>query len=178
MPGFYYPIYFFQLDAIKHGVSVTFSFYSLVILNASNFVGRVTSGYIAVFVGVINLTIVATISCSVLNFGMIGLNSLVSVVVLGVFYGYLSGVYAALVAPLITTLTPDLSELGARMGITAFFVGGIGVLIGAPISGALLTSKYIWWIPAVFSGTISLTGGMVYIIMRSMFIRHQFKSQA
>jgi len=108
MAGFYYPIYFFQLDSIKHGVSVAFSFYSvrfsttqvilpadgihqLVILNASNFIGRATSGYIAAFTGVINLTIMATISCSVLIFGMIGLNSLASVVVLGVVYGYLSG---------------------------------------------------------------------------------------
>ncbi|OJA14265.1 hypothetical protein AZE42_11048, partial [Rhizopogon vesiculosus] len=90
--GFYYPIFYFQLDSIKHGVSVTFSFYSLVISNASNFIGRVTCGYIAAYTGVLNLTILAAISSAVLIFGMIGLSSLVSVVVLGVVYGYVSGV--------------------------------------------------------------------------------------
>ncbi|KAG1774219.1 major facilitator superfamily domain-containing protein, partial [Suillus placidus] len=150
--GFYYPLFFIQLDSIKHGLSVTFSFYSvgysamqLVILNVSNCVARVTSGFIAAFTGVPNLIIVATISGGVLTMGMIGLSSLASVVVLGVMYGYFAGLYIAMVAPLVATLTPDLSELGARMGI-CFFISG------TPISGALLTSNYTWWIPAVFSG--------------------------
>ncbi|KAG2149283.1 major facilitator superfamily domain-containing protein [Suillus clintonianus] len=149
--GFYYPLFFFQLDSIKHGLSITFSFYSLVILNVSNCVARVTSGFIATFTGVPNLIIVATISGGVLTLGMIGLSSLASVVVLGVMYGYFAGLYIAMIAPLVATLTPDLSELGARMGI-CFFISGFGSLIGTPISGALLTSNYIWWIPALFSG--------------------------
>ncbi|KAG1888569.1 major facilitator superfamily domain-containing protein [Suillus subluteus] len=69
--SFYYPLFFFQLDSIKHG--------------------------------------------------MIGMSSLASVVVLGVLYGYFSGLR-------------------------------FGVLIGTPISGALLTSSYTWWIPGLFSG--------------------------
>jgi hypothetical protein len=27
--GFYYPVFFFQLDSIQHGISVSFSFYSV-----------------------------------------------------------------------------------------------------------------------------------------------------
>ncbi|KAG1804260.1 MFS general substrate transporter [Suillus subaureus] len=153
--GFYYPLFFIQLDSIKHGLSVTFSFYSLVILNVSNCVARVTSGFIAAFTGVPNLIIVATISGGVLTLGMIGLSSMASVVVLGVMYGYFAGLYIAMVAPLVAILTPDLSELGARMGICAFvpfLASDSNSLTGTPISGALLTSNYIWWIPAVFSG--------------------------
>ncbi|KAG2348595.1 MFS general substrate transporter [Suillus weaverae] len=175
--GFYYPLFFIQLDSIKHGLSVTFSFYSLVILNVSNCVARVTSGFIAGFTGVPNLIIFATISGGVLTMGMIGLSSLASVVVLGVMYGYFAGLYIAMVAPLVATLTPDLSELGARMGI-CFFISGFGGLIGTPISGALLTSNYTWWIPAVFSGVVSVTGGMMYMIMRFIFVRRQIKENA
>ncbi|KAG1731634.1 uncharacterized protein EDB91DRAFT_1153773 [Suillus paluster] len=87
--GFYYPMFFFQLDAIKDIISVAFSFYSdLVILNASKTVGRVTSGFIAPFIGVPLLTIPATISCGMLNLGMIGLSTPATVVVL---YGYFGG---------------------------------------------------------------------------------------
>ncbi|KAG2076074.1 MFS general substrate transporter [Suillus decipiens] len=150
--GFYFPLFYIQLDSIKHGLSVTFSFYSLVILNVSNCVARVMSGFIARFTGVPNLVIFATISGGVLILGMIGLSSLVSVVVLGVIYGYFAGLYIAMMAPLAATLTPDLSELGARMGICFFISGGVNYLTGTPISGALLTSNYTWWIPAVFSG--------------------------
>jgi MFS family permease len=175
--GFYYPLFFLQLDSIKHGLSVTFSFYSLVILNVSNCVARVMSGFIATFTGVPNLIIVATISGGVLILGMIGLSSLVSVVVLGVMYGYFAGLYIAMVAPLVATLTPDLSELGARMGI-CFFISGFGSLIGTPISGALLTSNYTWWIPAVFSGVVSVIGGMMYMIMQFIFVRKEIKEKA
>ncbi|KAG1796829.1 major facilitator superfamily domain-containing protein [Suillus plorans] len=175
--GFYYPLFFIQLDSIEHGLSVTFSFYSLVILNVSNCVARVTSGFIAAFTGVPNLVIVATISAGVLNLGMIGLSSLASAVVLSVMYGYFAGLYIAMMAPLVATLTPDLSELGARMGI-CFFISGFGGLIGTPISGALLTSNYTWWIPAVFSGVVSVTGGMMYAVMRFIFVRRQIKENA
>ncbi|KAG2130760.1 major facilitator superfamily domain-containing protein [Suillus clintonianus] len=70
--GFYYPLFFLQLDSIKHDNSIIFSFYSLVILNACSSVGRVTSGYIAAFTGVPNLTVIAAISCGSLILGTIG----------------------------------------------------------------------------------------------------------
>ncbi|KAG1724549.1 major facilitator superfamily domain-containing protein [Suillus lakei] len=174
--GFYYPLFFLQLDSIQHGINVTFSFYSLVILNASSSVGRVMSGYIAAFTGVPNLTIIAAISCGLLIVGTIGLSSLASVVILGVLYGYFSGVYTAMLGPLMATLTPDPSELGGWMGIS-FFIGGFGSLIGTPISGALLTSNYIWWKPALFSGIVSLAGAVMYIFMHIFFIRRQMEGK-
>ncbi|KAG1768754.1 major facilitator superfamily domain-containing protein [Suillus placidus] len=110
--GFYYPLFFFQLDSIKHGISINFSFYSLVILNGSNCIGRFTSGFIAAFTGVPNLVIISSFSCGVLILGIIGLSNLASVVVLGVLYGYFSGLNTAMAAPIMAILTPDFSELG------------------------------------------------------------------
>ncbi|OAX32635.1 MFS general substrate transporter [Rhizopogon vinicolor AM-OR11-026] len=175
--GFYYPLFFLQLDSIKHGISVSLSFHSLVILNASSFMGRVTSGYIAAVTGIPNLIIFATTLSGLVILGMIGLNSLASVVVIGVLYGYSCGIYIAMVGPLTATLTPDLSELGARMGICSF-ISGFGSLIGTPIAGALLTSHYIWWRSALFSGIIALVGAMMFTIMRLMFVRRQMKEKA
>ncbi|KAG1731655.1 MFS general substrate transporter [Suillus paluster] len=174
--GFFYPLFFFQLDSIKHGNNITFSSYSLVILNASSCIGRVTSGFIAAFTGVPNLAIIATISCSMLILGMIGLSSMASVVVLCILYGYCSGLFIAIGGPLMAALTPDLSELGARMGIALFSVG-FGSLIGTPLSGALLTSNYTWWKSSLFSGIVSLAGGMMYVIMRFTFVRRQIEDK-
>lgn len=68
-------------------------------------------------------------------------------------------------------------------------------LTGTPISGALLTSNYTWWIPAVFSGVswlwllffpeftstrqqvVSVTGGIMYTVMRFIFVRRQIKEK-
>ena len=62
------------------------------ILNTSNCFGRITSGYIAAVIGVPNLMIVAITSGAMVILGMIGLNSLTSVVVIGLAYGYFAGV--------------------------------------------------------------------------------------
>ncbi|KAG2118702.1 major facilitator superfamily domain-containing protein [Suillus discolor] len=155
---FYYPLFFFQLDSIKHSISIDFSFYSLVILNGANCLGRFTSGFIASFTGGPELNDICDI--------------LMRVVVLGMVYGYISGLSNAMGAPLMALLTPDLSELGARMGI-CFFALGFASLIGTPICGALLTSSYTWWVPALFSGIVSLAGSMMFIFMRYTFLRKQ-----
>lgn len=171
--GFYYPLFFLQLDSIQHGISIKFSFYSLVILNVSSCVGRVASGYTAAYIGVPNMTIIAAISSGFIILGTIGLSSLPSVVILGALYGSSSGVYNAMLAPLMATLAPSPSELGGWMGIF-FFVGGLGSLIGTPISGALLSSNYTWWKPAVFSGITSLIGAVMYIFMGIYVRRKKF----
>ncbi|KAL4068007.1 major facilitator superfamily domain-containing protein [Scleroderma citrinum] len=168
--GFYYPVFFFQLASIKHGNSMTFSFYSLVIMNASNLIGRMSAGLITSYIGVPKSMTIATFACGVLILGMTGLGSIVSVVILGVLYGYFSGIYIALMVPLMTILTPDLSQLGARMGISFLFVG-IASLFGPPASGALLTSQYKWWIPSLFSGLLVLSGNVLFVVMQLVLAR-------
>ncbi|KAG2055978.1 MFS general substrate transporter [Suillus hirtellus] len=175
--GVYYPTFFLQLDSTQHGISITFSSYSLVILNASSSVGRVSAGYIAGYIGVLNSTVISAISCGLILLGTIGLSSLASVVIIGVLYGYFQGVYTALLSPLMATLTHDPSELGGWMGVS-FFLGGFGSLIGTPISGALLTSDYIWWRPALFSGIAALAGAAMYIFMRFVHMRVQKKNES
>ncbi|KAI0779973.1 MFS general substrate transporter [Fomes fomentarius] len=155
--GFYFPLFYLQLDALTHGLDKTFSFYALVILNASACFGRIFPGFVAHKLGVGNMLIGACFVCSVLILGMIGLGSVTSVVIIGVVYGFFSGIYVSLLTPYIALLTDDLSELGVRMGIS-FFCVGIGSLVGTPIDGALLTGRYIWWRPAVFSGIMAFTG--------------------
>ncbi|KAG1814778.1 uncharacterized protein BJ212DRAFT_1481958 [Suillus subaureus] len=113
---------------------------------------------------------ISAISCGLTILGAIGLSGLTSVAILGVLYGYFSGVCTTMVGPLVAVLAPNTSELGGRMGI-CFFVGGFGSLIGTPISGALLTSNYTWWKPALFSGIASLAGAVMYSSMRLIYTR-------
>ncbi|KAL4077036.1 major facilitator superfamily domain-containing protein [Scleroderma yunnanense] len=167
--GFYYPVFFFQLASIKHGNSMTFSFYSLVIMNASNLIGRMSAGLITSYIGVPKSMTIATFACGVLILGMTGLGSIVSVVILGVLYGYFSGIYIALMVPLMTILTPDLSQLGKFADLPPLL--GIASLFGPPASGALLTSQYKWWIPSLFSGLLVLSGNVLFVVMQLVLAR-------
>ncbi|KAK7018198.1 MFS general substrate transporter [Favolaschia claudopus] len=155
--GFYFLLFYLQLDSISHGNSETFSFYSLVIMNAASFVGRLSPGFFAHRFGVLNMITFSAGAGGILVLCMIALGSLASVVVIAVLFGYSVGVFVTLMAPLFAVLTDDMGELGLRMGV-GFGVVGLGCLIGPPINGALLTSNNIWWRPAVFSGIMALIG--------------------
>ncbi|KAJ7610717.1 MFS general substrate transporter [Mycena polygramma] len=155
--GFYFPLFYLQLDAVTHGISQNLSFYSLVIMNASSFVGRLTPGFFAHRLGVLNIITVGGGIGAVLILSMIALKSVASVIVIGILYGFTAGTFITLMGPLMAVLTDNMSELGLRMGV-AFAIVGFGGLIGPPISGALLTSQFRWWRPALFSGIMAVVG--------------------
>ncbi|KAF9485188.1 MFS general substrate transporter [Pholiota conissans] len=155
--GFYFPLFYLQLDSIKHGVNERFFFYVLVIMNGCSFVGRLAPGLFIHSIGVVRMIVIAAACCSALIFAMIGLSSVPSIVIIAILYGFFSGVFVSLQAPLVAVLTKDMSELGARMGVT-FTCFAFGALIGPPIHGALLTERFIWWRPALESGILAFTG--------------------
>ncbi|KAF4623674.1 hypothetical protein D9613_001514 [Agrocybe pediades] len=168
--GFYFPLYYLQLDGIKHGLSDEFSFYAIVILNASNFIGRLVPGLLINALGTVNMVVASALSASAVIFGMIGLKSVTSVVLIAVSYGFMAGVFVTLQGPLIASITTDLSHLGTRLGVAYLFCA-MGALIGPPIHGALLSDDFIWWKSAVFSGVCALIGTMcfasLYFTMRT-----------
>ncbi|KAJ7457268.1 MFS general substrate transporter [Mycena galericulata] len=162
--GFYYPLFYLQLDATQHGLDPTFAFYVLVIMNASSFVGRLFPGLVSHRWGVKPMITVAAGCAAVLILAMIGIQNVASVVAISVLYGFFAGNIVALMGPLLAILTDDMSELGARIGISIAF-SGIGILVGPPIDGLLLTGRFIWWRPALFSGVMALLGFSCFLLM-------------
>lgn len=163
--GFFFVAFYLQLDSRLHGLSEGFSFYSLTIFNAGSFFGRLTASVVSSYVGIPSAIIGCSFISSALIFSMIGLHSVASVSLIGVSYGFFAGGCIALVAPLISYLTPEVSDIGARIGMS-FTISGIGSLLGAPICGAVLTSHYIWWKPAVLAGSIATGGSILFASMQ------------
>lgn len=48
---------------------------------------------------------------------------------------------------------------------------GLGGLIGTPIAGALLSSKFLWWRPVLFSGLCVVCGSSCFIFSRILLAR-------
>lgn len=155
--GFYYPLYYIQLDASEHQLSRDFSFYCLVILNFASFVGRLSSGFAAHTIGAPITITVSSGCCAAVILAMMGIETVTSVVLVAMFFGFFAGAYIALNAPMLAVLADNFGEIGARMGV-AFAVSAFGGLIGSPICGALLGDSYTWWKPAVFAGILALSG--------------------
>ncbi|KAG2156811.1 major facilitator superfamily domain-containing protein [Suillus bovinus] len=154
--GYFFEVFYLQLDSTLHGLDQGFSFYSLTILNSGSFIGKVIAGVVSSYVGIPNTVIGSSLISSAVLFAMIGLHSVASVAVIAVSYGFFSGGVAAIMGPLISYLTPELSHTGARMGI-AFAIAS------APICGAFLTSHYIWWKAAVFAGVSELCQAVLLV---------------
>jgi len=172
--AYYFPLFYLQLDATKHGLSDRFAFYSLVVLSAASLAGRLSSGFLARPLGVGNMVAGSAACCAILSFAMIGLKNAQGVVAIAVLYGYFGGIFIALTAPFLAILADDLSELGARMGL-AFAMTAFGVLVGPPIDGALLTGRYTWWKPAIFSGVISIVGFLLFVLMLVLLRRRELQ---
>lgn len=172
--GFFFVAFYLQLDSRLHGLSEGFSFYSLTIFNAGSFFGRLTASVVSAYMGVPSAIIGCSFVSSALIFSMIGLHLVASVALIGVSYGFFAGGCIALAAPLISYLTPEISDIGARIGMS-FTISGIGSLLGAPICGAVLTSHYIWWKPAVLAGSIA-TGGTILFASMQFILKFRQKT--
>ena len=60
-------------------------------LNGCSVVGRLASGFLAGWWGVANVITLSTFICVVFVFGMIGLGSVASVIVIAIIYGFFAG---------------------------------------------------------------------------------------
>jgi len=61
-------------------------------MNVAAFIGRCTAGIIASYIGVLNLTVLSTVACSAFIISMIALTDIANMIIIGVMYGYFSGV--------------------------------------------------------------------------------------
>ncbi|KAG1876820.1 major facilitator superfamily domain-containing protein [Suillus tomentosus] len=174
--GYFFESFYLQLDSTLHGLSQGFSFYSLTIFSSGGLIGRLTVGFVSAYMGIPNTIIGSSLISSAILFAMIGLHSAASVAAIAASYGVFSGGVVAMMGPVISVLTPEISHIGARMGI-AFAIAGIGSLLGAPICGAFLTSHYIWWKAVIFAGSVA-TGGCIMFVSMQFILEMRRKSSS
>ncbi|KAI0292944.1 MFS general substrate transporter [Multifurca ochricompacta] len=139
--GLYIPFFFITPYALaKTGANSTLAFYFVPILNAASVFGRIAPNALADRIGTLNTLVPCAFFCAVLAFAWIAVESTGGLIVFAIFYGFFSGSFVALPPSTITALSKDLRKVGTRLGMS-FAVGGLGVLIGSPVGGALLNLK-------------------------------------
>lgn len=165
LSGLYYPIFFLQLNAIKNGIPPQLAFYTIAILNASSVVGRVIPNLLVPRFGPFNVVIPCVLISSILVFCTLAVKDVVGTIVFAILYGFFSGSYIGLLAPVIGSTANSDSEIGTRLGVCFTFTG-FGGLVGTPIAGALLSSSFIWWRPVLFSALCVFSGTLCFCISR------------
>ena len=162
IPPFYVPIY---ATAVLHK-SQDFAFDALAVVSAGSLIGRTVPMLAAPRLGILQVYLLATAGAAVLLFSWIAIHSVPNFLVFCVWYGLLSGVLVSAPSAAIShpVLSPSMNVIGTRMGMGWMF-GGVGVLIGSPIAGALADVQKAQFAPAQgFAGSMLAAGSLCLIV--------------
>ncbi|KAF2448835.1 MFS general substrate transporter [Karstenula rhodostoma CBS 690.94] len=150
------PLFFVQEYALSLGIDETMAFHLLAILNIAGLFGRCVPNFIADHYGGINTLLPLMLTCIILLVTLPWFNTLPSLVIFCVLYGFASAGTLILPAPIITKLSTGTADLGVRMGL-AYLFAAFGGLVGNPLSGsakkendpdAVWEFRGVWWVAA------------------------------
>lgn len=131
----YFHVTAYAQDRLGSGDAL--AFYLIAIINGASAFGRILPNLLADKLGPFNMIVGLSLCSTVLAFGWMGVDSVAGICVFAVLYGFMTGGYVSLPTPCVTSITANLHEVGARVGMI-FLFAGLGMLIGSPIAGSLV----------------------------------------
>ncbi|KAK9452843.1 major facilitator superfamily domain-containing protein [Dipodascopsis uninucleata] len=162
--GVYVPFYYIQSFAMqKHIVSEDVAFYLIAIMNASSCFGRILPNFTADKLGPLNIVLPFAICTLICAFCWLAVNAAGGLIVFCISYGFFSGAFVSLPAPVMISITKNIDIIGTRIGM-GFSITGIGLLIGTPIAGAILKTNASYN-GAIYFGGATIATAVVFTIL-------------
>jgi predicted MFS family arabinose efflux permease len=166
--GLYSLFYYVQSYAITKGLmSRDLAFYLLSMLNAASAFGRLLPNILADKTGPLNCLFPAALVSGIIILCLIPANSSAALIVLVLLFGFFSGTFVSLPSTVVVHMTKNRGLIGTRMGM-CFAVVSIGMLVGPPIEGAILTASGFTsqWL---FGGLVTIAGAGLLLASRVAF---------
>ena len=164
--GVYVVLFYVQLFAIqKTDVDSNLSFYLLPMINAGSCLGRLVPNFYADKFGCLNMQIPFAFISALLAFCWMSIRDTAGIVIFCLLYGFFAGALVSLPGPTMVSLSPDLSVLGTRMGVSMTVVA-LGVLIGNPVAGAFLRHDNGWIGVQSWCGGSQAVAGILMLMAR------------
>ncbi|WDK22564.1 major facilitator superfamily transporter [Colletotrichum graminicola] len=155
--GIFVPINYIQVQALDAGMDPNLAQYLVSMLNAGSLFGRITSGILGDKIGRYNIFVLVGFLTPIWMLALwIPAKTDGAIIAFAVLFGFCSGAYVSLIAPLIAQISP-IQEIGFRTGI-AFLANAIAGLTTNPINGAILSGSGGWVGIKIFSGVFCLAG--------------------
>ncbi|QPC77922.1 hypothetical protein HYE68_008674 [Fusarium pseudograminearum] len=155
--GMFIPINYLPVQALQAGVNPNLVQYLIPILNAASLFGRIISGILGDRIGRYNIFIIVCYLSTIWVLALwIPCNTQNGLIAFAALFGYSSGAYVSLIAPLVAQISP-IQEIGFRTGMV-FFVSSIGGLTTNPISGQILEKSNGWIGVKVYAGVFCFVG--------------------
>ncbi|KAF4556073.1 Riboflavin transporter MCH5-like protein 1 [Elsinoe fawcettii] len=163
VPGAYITTY-----AISAGISRSVANKLLPVMNAAAIFGRFLPGMAADVLGRYNVTIICAAACSlfILSVWMTARDSVASIVVFSIFYGFFSGPAYSLTPVCVAQLCRR-EDYATKYG-TAYGVVSFATLFGIPLSGLVLGtgSGNNYQALVIFCGVAYVTSAILFVVAR------------
>ncbi|KAJ6603385.1 MFS general substrate transporter [Mycena vulgaris] len=158
-----FPLTYIQLFAEQHSTSGGVVFYSIAAMNAAGVIGRIAGNYLGDIQGPVKVQAYFTFLAGAMIWAVLGIHNSWSLLLVSVLFGIFSGGWAALSFLCLSSFAKSPSEIGARTGLALVFVG-ITSLISTPLQGVVLTTRFIWIRPIVFSAVLMFVGALCLVV--------------
>ncbi|KAF7558189.1 hypothetical protein G7Z17_g122 [Cylindrodendrum hubeiense] len=163
--GIYVPINYLPVQALAAGMDTGLIEYLIPILNAASLFGRIFSGVMGDRVGRYNIFIIVGYLTAIWTLALwIPVNNTGGIIAFAALFGFCSGAYVSLIAPLVAQISP-MQEIGFRTGIV-FFISSIGGLTTNPINGAIMDGPSGLRGIKIFAGVFCFVGTMFIMAAR------------
>ncbi|KAF5004924.1 hypothetical protein FDECE_8595 [Fusarium decemcellulare] len=155
--GIFIPINYLPAQAFDMGMDPKLTEYVLAILNAGSLFGRIASGLVGDKIGRYNIFIIVCYLSALWTLALwIPASNSAAIVAFAVLFGFSSGAYVSLLAPLVAQISPP-AEIGFRSGLV-FSAESVGGLTTNPISGAIREGPLGWQGTKIFAGVLGVVG--------------------
>lgn len=164
--GFYiFPVYI-QPYALQNGyISNHLGFYLVSIINACSTLGRLLPNFLADRVGPFNVLITQESITALLAYCWVAAHNTGSIIAVSALYGFFSGILVSIAPVALMTITTDLRVFGTRLGMLLAIVS-IGMLIGTPISGAIINDTGSYLGIQLFCGSCFALSTLLLLMIR------------
>lgn len=163
--GIYVPINYLPIQALAAGMDTNLIEYLIPILNAASLFGRIFSGIMGDRVGRYNIFIIVGYLTAIWTLALwIPVNNTAGIIAFAALFGFCSGAYVSLIAPLVAQISP-MQEIGFRTGIV-FFISSVGGLTTNPINGAIIAGPSGLTGIKIFAGVFCFAGTVFIMAAR------------
>ncbi|KAF9067640.1 major facilitator superfamily domain-containing protein [Rhodocollybia butyracea] len=169
--GLYPPINFGVVYATTHGMSQQLAFYSVAILNAGSFVGRILPNVLAAMFGPLNLLIVSCTISGLMLYVWFTTTGNAGILAFEAVFGIVSGAYVSCLPAATASLSKKANETGLLLGMM-FFSTSFFWLVSSPIQGALIGNSETYWPVCVFSGSVVMLG-VGFMLVSCLLVRRE-----
>ncbi|KIK66365.1 hypothetical protein GYMLUDRAFT_38175 [Collybiopsis luxurians FD-317 M1] len=167
--GLYTVLTYIDISAASVGIDDDFSFYLVSITNAASGLGRLTSGIVCDRIGAINFMAPMTLVAGVLTFAWPFARTKAEFIVVGIIYGFASGVYVSCFLLPVYEMS-EVHDFGRRTGMI-MTIGAVGALVGPPISGAINTSTGGFAAVGYYAGSTVIVAAALMVMTRQLYIK-------